>query len=58
MSNYNPYLNQISYKHSYDMASEAIPNSNSFACFTDEKCLYQHTDSVPYPVVISNVEAL
>lgn len=56
MSNYNPYLNQISYKHSYDMASEAIPNSNSFACFTDEKCLYQHTDSVPYPVVISNVE--
>ena len=56
MSNYNPYLDQNSYKHSYNMASEAIPSNNSFACFTDEKCLYQHIEGVPYPVVISNVE--
>ncbi len=56
MSNYNPYLDQNSYSHSYDMASEVIPNNTCFACFTDEKCLYQHIDSVPYSVVISNIE--
>lgn len=57
MSSYNPYLDTKIYTGHVDLRTEAIPQSRSFSCFKNERCVFFNPPTtVSFPDVIKALQ--
>ncbi len=57
MSSYNPYLDAGIYTGHIDLRSEIIPQSRSFNCFPNEKCVpFPPSSTVPFPEIVKALQ--